>query len=196
MPKVVDAEQRRGELTDAASRVIARAGIEGATMREIAAEAGWTTGALTHYFADKHELLLATFEASLANRRARRPDDTRTAPLDRLRAALEGALPVDDDRRRHWLVTLACCTQAVADGALAAAQRDAYREFRDHVTRAVVDAGVTPHDAARSVAEQLISVADGVAVQALFDPWSWPAERQLAAVRGAIDAVFAAPVVP
>lgn len=190
MPKVVDVEQRRTELTDAASRVIARSGIEGATMREIAAEAGWTTGALTHYFADKHELLLATFEASLANRRARRPDDARTAPLDRLRASLEGALPIDDDRRRHWLVTLTCCTQAAGDAALAAAQRDAYREFRDHVTRAVADAGATTPEIARSLAEQLIGVADGVAVQALFDPWSWPAERQLAAVGGAIDAAF------
>ena len=37
--------------------------------QEVAAEAGWTTGALTHYLADKRELLLTTFQSSLANRR-------------------------------------------------------------------------------------------------------------------------------
>src|SRR6187455_426727 len=98
MPKVVDIEQRRAELTEAAARLIARSGIESATMREVAAEAGWTTGALTHYFTDKRELLLTTFQASLANRRAQRPADGATDALTQLRASLEGALPLDDSR--------------------------------------------------------------------------------------------------
>ena len=80
MPKIVDVEQRRAELADAAARLIARSGIEAATMREVAAEAGLTTGALTHYFADKHELLLTTFQASLARRRSLRPPVVDTPP--------------------------------------------------------------------------------------------------------------------
>src|SRR3954464_14500290 len=112
MPKIVDIAQRRAELTEATARLIARSGIEAATMREIAAEAGWTTGALTHYFADKRELLLATFEASLAARRSRRAELNDASAGARLRASLEGALPIDEDRRRHWLVTLAACSHA------------------------------------------------------------------------------------
>jgi AcrR family transcriptional regulator len=180
VPKVVDVEQRRTALTDAASRVIARSGIEAATMREVAAEAGWTTGALTHYFTDKRTLLLATFEASLANRRALRPSRATAGPAAQLRATLEGALPVDADRRRHWLVSLTFCTQAGDDEQLAAAQRNAYREFRDHVTSLVVAAGLagTARGEARALAERLIASADGIAIQALFDPASWPADRQ------------------
>ena len=102
MPRVVDIEQRRTELTDATARVIARSGLEAATMREIAAEAGWTTGALTHYFTDKHDLLLATFQASLAARRSRRADRVARSAIDRLRASLEGALPLDDDAGDGW----------------------------------------------------------------------------------------------
>ena len=64
MPRVVDVEQRRAELTDATARLIAKSGIGAATMRDVAAEAGWTTGALTHYFTDKRDLLLHTFRAS------------------------------------------------------------------------------------------------------------------------------------
>src|SRR6188472_4105948 len=92
MPRIVDVDVRRAELTDATARVIARSGIEAATMREIAAEAGWTTGALTHYFADKRELLLATFQSSVAaGRAARRLHDRSAESLVERRAA---------DRRR------------------------------------------------------------------------------------------------
>ena len=180
MPRVVDVQQRRDEITGAAARVIARSGIEAATMREVAAEAGWTTGVITHYFTDKRDLLLATFQASLARRRSLRPPET-TSAADRLRSSLEGALPLDDDRRRHWLVTLACCLHASNDDALAIAQRDAYREFRDYIADLVTAAGID-NDDPRTTAERLIAGADGLAVQALFDPGSWPPPRQLQAL--------------
>jgi AcrR family transcriptional regulator len=188
MPKVVDVDERRNELTDAAARVIARSGIEAATLRDVAAEAGLTTGALTHYFADKRELMLCTFQASLERRRSQRPtpvpapDDARLA----LVASLEGALPLDDDRRRHWMVTIAFCSQAAGDDELAAAQRDAYREFRNHVTALVRRCGLASGRSAQQTAEHLIAVADGVAVQALFDPQSWSAARQRQALHAAL----------
>jgi AcrR family transcriptional regulator len=179
MPKVVDIEQRRAELTEATARLIARSGIESATMREVAAEAGWTTGALTHYFADKRELLLTTFETSLAHRRSKRPTDADADPAAQLRASLEGALPLDEPRRRHWMVTIAFCAHAAGDRELATAQRTAYREFRDHVAALAERCGLTDAPHAQALAERLIAVADGVAVQALFDEQSWSAERQL-----------------
>jgi AcrR family transcriptional regulator len=178
MPKVVDIEQRRAQLTDAAARLIARSGLESATMREVAAEAGWTTGALTHYFTDKRELLLTTFQASLGNRRAQRPNDENADPAAQLRASLEGALPLDPARRRHWMVTIAFCSQAAGDAELAATQRAAYREFRDHVASLAARCGLADAQGADACAERLIAVADGIAVQALFDEQGWPARRQ------------------
>lgn len=184
MPKIVDVEARRAELTEAAARLIARSGIEAATMREVAAEAGLTTGALTHYFADKHELLRTTFEASLARRRSLRPPAVDASPLSLLLASLEGALPLDDDRRLHWLVTIACCSQATGDPDLALAQTRAYEEFVGYVAGLARACGLARRgaadDVARDVAATLIAVADGIAVQALFHPDAWPAERQLA----------------
>ena len=179
MPKVVDIQQRRAELTEATARLIARSGIESATMREVAAEAGWTTGALTHYFADKRELLLTTFQTSLANRRSQRPTDADADPASQLRASLEGALPLDEARRRHWMVTIAFCAHAAGDAELAAAQSAAYREFRDHVAELAARCGLTDKRNAEAYAERLIAVADGIAVQALFDEHSWPSDRQL-----------------
>jgi len=179
MPKVVDIQQRRAELTEATARLIARSGIESATMREVAAEAGWTTGALTHYFADKRELLLTTFQTSLANRRSQRPTDADADPAVQLRASLEGALPLDEARRRHWMVTIAFCAHAAGDAELAAAQSAAYREFRDHVAELAARCRLTDKRNAQAYAERLIAVADGIAVQALFDEHSWSSDRQL-----------------
>ena len=78
------------------------------------------------------------------------------------------------------MVTLACCTQAVGDPVLAAAQRDAYREFVAHVGALAVEAGVTSARRADATAAELIGLADGIAIQALFDPDGWPPRRQRA----------------
>src|SRR6185295_5353442 len=123
-----------------------------------------------------------TFVASLQLRRARRPDDRPDDPHAALRAALAAALPMDEDTRRHWMVTVAFCAEAAGDAELAATQRDAYRDYRARVTRLVercIDA--TADDDLR-IAEQLIAAVDGVALQALFDPESWSPARQLAAL--------------
>jgi hypothetical protein len=77
------------------------------------------------------------------------------------------------------MVTVAFCSQAAGDPELADAQRAAYREFRDHVAALARRSGLTDRAGARAYAERVIAVADGVAVQALFDPASWSADRQL-----------------
>ncbi|CAN5597508.1 TetR/AcrR family transcriptional regulator [soil metagenome] len=181
MPKVVDLTERRIELAAAAARVIARSGLGGATMREVSAEAGWTTGALTHYFADKRELLRFTLEESLDLRRARHEERGAMTPDDALRDTLVCALPIDDSSRLHWIVTVAFCAQAAGDTDLASIQRDAYRRFLGAVTSLVERTGRTDEP------EQLIALVDGIALQALFDPESWPPDRQLAMVDAALD---------
>ena len=101
-------------------------------------------------------------------------------PADALRAALVQALPIDDDARLHWAVTIAFCAQAAGDIELASIQRDAYRDFRANVTDLVRVSGRASGRSARPEAERLIALLDGVALQAMFDPESWPARRQLA----------------
>ncbi len=182
MPKVVDVDERRSEIIDAAARVIARGGLEAATMRDIAAEAGWTTGVVNHYFADKRQLMRATLRRSIAARRAARAQLPGGTALDELRRELVAALPLDDDARRHWLVTLAFVGQAAGDDELAIVQRDTYRSFRDNVTELVAAVEGSPHDRSTVRAEQLIAQVDGIALQAIFDPMSFPPSRQLAAL--------------
>jgi len=191
MPKIVDIDERRAELAAAAAQLIARVGVGAVTLREVAAEAGWTTGVLTHYFADKRELLLFTFRSSMARRAATRGTRAARSPLEALVQSVERALVVDEDSRRHWMVMIACSAQAAGDRELADAQRDAYREFRGRVTELVERSGIAGEEEAMAVAERLIAVADGIAVQALFDPASWPARRQVVALHAIIDPILA-----
>src|SRR4051794_10328990 len=54
-------EERRQQIVEAALRVFADKGYAGATIKDIAAEAGVTSGLLYHYFEDKHALLRVIF---------------------------------------------------------------------------------------------------------------------------------------
>lgn len=60
-PPAIDSAETRQRLVLAARRVFARLGYDATTNREIAAEAGITTGAIYHYFASKAELFVAVF---------------------------------------------------------------------------------------------------------------------------------------
>ncbi|MBO0980126.1 TetR/AcrR family transcriptional regulator [Microbacterium sp. SD291] len=61
MPKIVDHDERRDHIADAAVQVIIRVGFDNLTMREIATEAGYAHGAIARYFPNKQSLLTAAF---------------------------------------------------------------------------------------------------------------------------------------
>jgi AcrR family transcriptional regulator len=58
MPKIVDHDAQRMLFARAAIRLIARNGLEGITMRAVAAESGLSYGSLFHYFESKDDLLM------------------------------------------------------------------------------------------------------------------------------------------
>src|SRR5690606_20727017 len=58
-------DTRRAHVLDAARRVFADKGVEGASIREIAREAGYTAGALYSYFDSKEAICAALLAESL-----------------------------------------------------------------------------------------------------------------------------------
>nr|WP_285783096.1 TetR family transcriptional regulator C-terminal domain-containing protein [Microbispora sp. NBRC 16548] len=62
---------RREEIAEALWRVVRRDGVGAATVRSIAAEAGWSPGALRHYFSTRAELLAFAMEHVITRVRAR-----------------------------------------------------------------------------------------------------------------------------
>ena len=107
MPKIVDHDQRRRDIMQATLRIIVRQGLSGATMRDIATEAGFANGAITPYFTSKSDLLSATylhvFEAT--NRRVAVATRGRRG-LAALEAFAYEVLPVNDELRDEARVVL------------------------------------------------------------------------------------------
>lgn len=60
--------QTRARLIDAAAKVFARRGYHGASVEEVAAEAGFSTGAVYSNFSGKEELFLALADRKVADR--------------------------------------------------------------------------------------------------------------------------------
>ena len=109
MPKVVDIGERRAAFVEASLDVIAGEGLAGATLRRIAAQAGVTTGAVTHYFADREALLVAAVASAhyAAGARMTAAAASPSIPAERLEAVVLQALPLDAVRLREWKVWLA-----------------------------------------------------------------------------------------
>jgi AcrR family transcriptional regulator len=185
MPKIVDHDARRAELAAAVWRVASRDGLGGVTMRGVAAEAGWSTGALGHYFADKEELLVFAFEtvADRVGKRVLKAAERTRDPLELVRTQLAEGLAIDAERRAEVRVWFAFLGLAETRPRLAKAGRDAYRLWRDRVMKTLVTAqrqGLVDEsiDPAREAAA-LIALVDGLAIQASFDGRAISAARQL-----------------
>jgi AcrR family transcriptional regulator len=117
VPKVVDHDQRRAELARAVWAVIGRHGIEGATVRRVAEQAGLSMGGLRHYFDNQQGLLRFAALAVGSNVSARVDANLRSDgdAADRARLLLEAMLPMDDERRVEADVWLACLARSRVD---------------------------------------------------------------------------------
>ncbi|MFE0028678.1 TetR/AcrR family transcriptional regulator [Amycolatopsis sp. NPDC059021] len=142
MPKIVDPEARRLAIAEAVFRVIRRDGLDQASLRAVAEEAGLVIGSVRHYFANHEELIVFAMR-TLAERTAARIvervgkllDGTTPgseAALDQTTDLLCELLPLDETRRAEAEVWLAFSAAARIRPALTA---DAERMYTD--TRAL-----------------------------------------------------------
>lgn len=188
MPRVVDTTERRAEVASAARSVIAREGLEGTTIRKVAAEAGSSTTVVTHYFRDKDALIAAAVQDAYAAVESRMAELSRgfetvnTSVIDRLRVMLLEALPLDGVRREEARVWMAFWAAASARPELRTVQRDGYRSWRALI-RAVLDEAALAGELRRNLdidaeLDLLLCLVDGVLMQATLEPRRYPAARQ------------------
>lgn len=197
MPKVVDHEERRAELCAAVWRLASREGLEAVTIRGVAEEAGWSTGAVVHYFSDKEDLLLSAFQtvADRVSRRLEKLEEGANGPLELARAWLVEGLPLDGDRRAEVRVWFALLGLALTRPALARAQRLTYRAWRGRVAellREAQDAGAVRADVdCAAAATALVALVDGLAIQATFEPRAVSGGRAVELVDAHLNALRA-----
>jgi AcrR family transcriptional regulator len=194
MPKVVDHEQRRRELGHAVWRVIRRGGIDQASVRTVAQEAGWSAGALRHYFATQSELLAFAMRLVVERIEGRIAAlDRPTEPREAVEQVLHELLPLDDERRAENEVWLAFTARALIDPEL----RAQHSEVHDALHRACASALEALAAAGRANAsvatalqvERLHALLDGLAVHTALRPDLMPPKQIVAVVRLHLDAL-------
>jgi AcrR family transcriptional regulator len=179
MPIYVDHDARRQEIADLACRLISEGGIESVTFRKLAAAARCSTTNITHYFPDRHHLLLGSFRAS-GERAKQRFSQAVEHPDSGLLGCLEALLPMTEQARRDWYVNLAFWQVASFDPALGKEQRRILRYFRGHIANVLRRSGtLTPRQVSRW-ARWLLTATIGIGVQALMEEAGWSPARQRA----------------
>ncbi|NUS35973.1 MAG: TetR family transcriptional regulator [Pseudarthrobacter sp.] len=181
MPKIVDADVRRQDVVDAVLRIIAVDGLERASLREVADEAGLAVGSVRHYFAGSDELLAFSF-STVVDRVLRRlapllPAVHAAAPgsgeqREAVLTLLGGMLPLDGESAVEVCAWLAFKNAARIKAFLYVEADRSHREVAAIVGGVV--AALLPEDEPQESlvleAERLLATLDGLCLHALLQP--------------------------
>ena len=172
MPKIVDHDSRRSEISAVAVSLIARGGMDAATIRQIAQASGYSKGVVEHYFENKEELISGAL-ASINARYEYRVKHT-TAGLEgieALRKRLQATLPLNKTIREEWKVRLVFWSMAAIREELRKAQEQRFERAADAFEQDIVSAvrigQLQIYRASAELARHLFTGVAGLSVVAL-----------------------------
>jgi len=196
LPKIVDHEARRQDFIEAAYATIVEQGLDNTTVRGVAKKAGYTTGALVHYFKDKDELIRAVlnhFGDEMRQRMERAHDERRGRVA--LRETLIEALPTDKRTGASWRVWLALWYHSEANADMRDEQRRRYREWFGRVREMLEESsamGELPDDVdIGEEARSIVALVDGLGVQYLMSSGRLSGKRLVGAVDRYLERLYA-----
>ena len=182
--------QTRRRLIDAAYRVCAQRGIQGASVEAIAVEAGYTKGAVYSNFGGKDELLLALFEERIENFAEGLVDALAGDDVDVPAASGDFVGKAARQHRDHFVLLCEFWSYAARDPAIRrrfAASRRRYRTLLAEIVEGEAKRfGVTLPVPAEHVAAGVLALSLGLVLEGIID-------RQLApgaAYRSIIDLIY------
>lgn len=194
LPRAVDPDLRRRDLAEATWRVVRRDGLDAASVRNVAAEAGLSMGSLRHYFGSQSELLAFSMRL-VADRITARVEallalgDT----AERSEEILAELLPLDAERRAENEVWLAFSARTLVDPGLQALAEELYDDLRALMGRVVAEraaAGLVAGGADLTLeADRLHALVDGLVAHALARPAHATPARLRAIIRAHLTAL-------
>ncbi|MGW7490834.1 TetR/AcrR family transcriptional regulator [Streptomyces sp. NPDC054786] len=182
MPKIVDPQARRRTVAEAVLRVVCREGVEGASLRNVADEAGLAIGSVRHYFSDHDEVMIfamtelsARIEYRVGSHAERLLDPEaageRAARAEELLAEF---LPLDDERREEGMLWQAFTNAARTRPELrphAVELEAGMRALLMRMLRGGQEAGSLPDDLDLELETlRLSALLDGLTLQATLEP--------------------------
>ena len=177
MPKIVDHQQMRERIAAMASRLIAQNGLERTSMRSLAKASDCTTGMITHYFPYKNAILVAAIDYVASNQLSRIEAAAIAAPHD-LFKIFSTNLPINEDDGIAMQVWLALWSMSTVNVELAAVQRRIHNDYLKLYSKILAGSGVID-DKSDAIAwsERILTVVNGLSIQALQAPMQWPEDR-------------------
>ncbi|WP_030621487.1 TetR/AcrR family transcriptional regulator [Streptomyces fulvoviolaceus] len=194
MPKIVDHEARRRQIVGAVWALIARRGLDAVTMRELAAEAGYTNGALAPYFRNKDEILQAAFQRAFdsTNIRAEKAIGDATGLTALCRLCYE-IMPLDEERLLEARVVIAFWGRALHDERMAAVYEGVIdlwgQRMRTYLDQARAEGDVTTSTPDEVTVDTLLAALTGFQINALLAPHATSPERQETVLRELLSAL-------
>jgi AcrR family transcriptional regulator len=172
----------RERLLAAARRVFARSGFHGASVEEIASEAGFSTGALYSNFDGKEDLFLVLMEREIDEhaREIAEAVGARASVAERAQGGARQWMTLIERRPDVLLLFMEFWAYGVRDAQVRPKVAARFAQMRGVLTRLIAD-GVRELDLELAIpAEQLAvaidALADGIARQKLADPQAVPDE--------------------
>ncbi|MFE6995514.1 TetR/AcrR family transcriptional regulator [Microbacterium sp. NPDC057659] len=181
MPKAIDHDQRRRDIIDVTWNLIVKGGLEAATMREIASEAGFANGALKHYFPGKDDIITGAYQRSMDQVMARIAAASEgLTGIDALRAIARATTPLDAESRDSARVLLAFWERGLSSEEIRVAYGELLRTWHDDTISRIADcraAGTIDTDATdEELAGELIMMnVGGTVLSAIAPEFATPA---------------------
>ena len=175
MPKIVDHEQRKSEITKVVLKSIVKHGLANTTIRGIAREGKFSSGTLSHYFSNKDELILFAFNAATEETIIRITERTEKANTytDKLRIFIEEFTP-HSNASIDCKIMLTFWGGALQDQRLADKFQELYNTTRtyisDYLSKGVSAQEFDAHLDIEIETDLLVALCDGLLTAFLLDP--------------------------
>lgn len=194
MPKIVNHEQKRKMIADAAWVIIKEEGIEKASIRKVAAEAGMSSGALRHYFSTQDEMLLFIMNYYLEKGEERSLNRNWSEnPLQAVEEVLLELVPIDEEKKIETTVWFILALRSLTSSTL--------KEKKDEMTNGTYDLAnslieilVVKGWLSNSVHKELeknrlSALIEGLSIQALLRPDVYSPEKVRELIRYHIESI-------
>ncbi|TQL67673.1 TetR family transcriptional regulator [Nocardioides albertanoniae] len=168
MPRVVDHEQRRFEIVAGLWQLVATRGIEGVSLRTVAAGAGVSMGRVQHYFGTKDALVVAGIELLVASAVVDYDATAGKSPRERLLHLLLQQIPATEPGRIGVTVWYAYIAKAMTHAEVRRILAEAIRNGVEECTRHVQEAEDLREPEARVRARELLALSDGLTQRVLI----------------------------
>lgn len=164
------AEDGKRRVAQALTRVVAREGIAGVSVRAVAAEAGVSGGTVQYHFSTRVEMIRYAMEWTSAQVEQRLAAVPRWGEIrEWTREILLELLPLDVERRREHAIWLAFVAHAATDPMLADLKRRTNLKLNELYSRIVVARRGGSVSATGAVRPAPGSEADAILLQSLLD---------------------------